>query len=140
MKWLSWLQYLVPRDEETEPGFKAEIDRLSLVGLRAIAIVCIGATAMMFLIGSILYHGDVKEWIFPLTDLTVMSIGVAALALSFSRRASGWARLLGALVGYVVATAHIACHSCWSWSSARAVRWRRPRSTSRCGGWSSARS
>ena len=108
VKYLSWFQYLFPTDEETEPGFKDEIERLSVVGLRAVAGVCIGATAAMFLIGSIFFHGDVQEWLFPVSDLVVMSIGAIALGLSYSKRMSGWARSLGALVGYVVATAQIA--------------------------------
>ena len=98
MKWLSWLRYLIPKDEETEPGFGAELERLSVIGLRAIAIVCIGATATMFLIGSIFFHGDVRDWLFPLSDASVISIGAVALGLSFSRRVSGWARILGMLV------------------------------------------
>ena len=108
MKWLSWFRYLVPKDEETESGFKAEIQRLSVIGLRAIAAVCIGATVVMMVVGALLYQDEVSHTVFPLTDLTVIGCGVAALALSFTRGVSRWARLLGSVVGYAVAVAQIA--------------------------------
>ena len=80
MKWLSWLRYLVPTDED--PAFKAERERLSVTGLRAIAGVCIGATALSILL-TLVAVNRLEVGILALADVAVVSIGVAALALSF---------------------------------------------------------
>jgi len=105
MKWLRWLRYLVPAEED--PTFKAEFQRLSVTGLRAIACVCIGATVLMALIGLATAH-DVEVGIFVLADIIVVGIGVAGLALSYWKGVARWALLLGCTVGIAVATTRIA--------------------------------
>jgi len=105
MKWLRWLRYLVPTEED--PAFKAELRRLSVTGLRAIAWVCIGATGLMALVGLATVH-DVEAGIFVLADVMVVGIGVAGLALSYWKGVGRWALLLGCSVGVAVATTGIA--------------------------------
>ena len=105
MKWLSWLRYLVPTDED--PAFKAERERLSVTGLRAIAGVCIGATALSTLLTLVTVH-QLKIGVLALGDVAVVVIGVAALALSFWKGVGRWALFLGSSVGYLVAAAQFA--------------------------------
>ena len=105
MKWLSWLRYLVPTDED--PAFKAELQRLSVTGLRAIAGVCIGATALSTLLTLVTVH-QLKIGVLALGDVAVVVIGVAALALSFWKGVGRWALFLGSSVGYLVAAAQFA--------------------------------
>ena len=106
MKWLSWLRYLVPTDED--PAFKVELQRLSVTGLRAIAGVCIGATALSITLVRLVAVPELKIWIFPWADVAVVAIGVAALALSFWKGVRPWALFLGSSVGYLVAAVQLA--------------------------------
>jgi len=105
MKWLSWLRYLVPAEED--PAFQAELEGLSVTGLRAIAWVCIGATLLSVLLTLAFYH-QLGTGIFAVVDLAVVGIGIAALALSYWKPARPGALSIGMLVGYLVATVNLA--------------------------------
>jgi len=95
----SWLGYLVPREEE-DPAFRAELARLSLIGLRVIAVICIAAPLFNLLIGAL--------WIpqllvlFLRRQILVLGLGLAALTLSFLPAVKPYGRLVGFLVGYLV--------------------------------------
>ena len=55
-----WLQLFFPDEEEKDPRFRARIDRLSVIGLRVIAAVCVSGVL----------YGSVTAWFAP---------GIAAL-------------------------------------------------------------
>ena len=102
---LLWLRYLVPADGD--PAFKAERDRLSVTGLRAIAWVCIGSTALSNFLTLVVLHQP-KIGIFALEEIAIVGIGLAGLALSYWKPSRPWALLIGASIGYLVAAVDLA--------------------------------
>ena len=97
-----WLQLFFPDEEEKDRQFRARIDRLSVIGLRVIAAVCVSGAL----------YGSVTAWFVPgvlsvmggwTTPLTILTMGVLGLAFSFWPRGSRYARWAGLLVGYGVA-------------------------------------
>ena len=97
-----WHELLFPDEEEKDPQFRARIDRLSVIGLRVIAAVCISGA--LYGIVTAWFFGDIHSvmggWTMPLTILTM---GVLAAAFSFWPRGSRYARWVGTVVGYSVA-------------------------------------
>jgi hypothetical protein len=59
-----------------------ELDRLSVTGLRAIAWVCIGSTALSNFLTLVVLHQP-KIGIFALEEIAIVGIGLAGLALSY---------------------------------------------------------
>ena len=95
-----WLQLFFPDEEEKDPRFRARIDRLSVIGLRVIAAVCVSGVL----------YGSVTAWFAPgIAALTggwtmpILTMGVLGLAFSFWPRGDRYARWAGMLVGYGVA-------------------------------------
>ena len=95
-----WLQLFFPDEEEKDPRFRARIDRLSVIGLRVIAAVCVSGVV----------YGSVTAWFAPsIAALTggwtmpILTLGVLGLAFSFWPRGDRYARWAGMFVGYGVA-------------------------------------
>ena len=100
----SWLHYLVPVED---PDFQSERERLSATGLRAIAWVCIGATALSNVLTLLLVH-HLKAGIFAAADLAMVVMGLVALALSYGKPVRPYTLFLGMLVGYLVCVVNFA--------------------------------
>lgn len=96
------LELLVPTEEEKDRRFRAQIERLSVIGLRIIAGVCIGNVIYFGLFG-VFSSALVVEQFGLAQPLTIATLGLLALALSFWRRGQRHARAAGMLVGYGVA-------------------------------------
>jgi len=93
---------LFPTLEEEEPRFREEIDRLAVIGVRAVAGVCIGAPLFMYALGMLLLPS------FPTPTLVVadfvgLLVGAAGLAASFWRHLRPHARWLGFGLGAATA-------------------------------------
>ena len=92
----------MPTEEEKDPRFRAQIDRLSVIGLRIIAGVCIGNVIYFTLVG-VFSSVVVVEQFGLVQPLTIGTLGLLALALSFWHRGRRHARAAGMVVGYGVA-------------------------------------
>ncbi len=89
---------LFPTLEDVEPRFREEIDRLAVIGVRAIAGVCMGAPLFMYALGVFLLPS------FPAPTLVIADFagflaGAAALAGSFLRYLRPHARWMGFVLG-----------------------------------------
>ena len=95
----------MPTEEEKDPRFRAQVDRLSIIGLRIIAGVCFGSVLYFTLTGLLLpLPAEVQEELGGLAHpITILSLGAFAVVVSFWRRARPHARLAGMFVGYGVA-------------------------------------
>ena len=106
MNWKSWRDYISPREESLDPGFREEIRRLSVTGLRIIAVVHF---SVMFL-GTLIEIGF-PEFEDPQGDavgyLTLIAAGTV-FGLSFWPPAQAKARAIGFVFGYVVGSAMLA--------------------------------
>ncbi|HXV61429.1 MAG TPA: HAMP domain-containing sensor histidine kinase [Vicinamibacteria bacterium] len=97
------LGYLFPTIEEKEPRFRAEVARLSLLGLRVIGAICIGAPLAMLTMGLLWlpsYPGITGLW----ADLLFIAMGSLLVGLSFVPSLQAHARGLGVLSGFLSAT------------------------------------
>ena len=93
----------MPTEEEQDPRFRVQIDRLSVIGLRIIAAVCVTGVLYGMLTG-LLLSAEVEEQLGGLAlPITVLVLGAFAVAVSFWRRVRPHARLAGMFVGYGVA-------------------------------------
>lgn len=90
--------FLVPTIEREHPKLALEFERLSRVGLRIIGWVCIGAPALMYLLGILLLPTFPETKIIAFDLLQVM-IGVVAVWGSYRVWVGPWARTLGMGVG-----------------------------------------
>ena len=102
MNWRSWNQYLFPQEEKQDPAFRDELSRLSVIGLRAIAAVSVGASLVVRMEGSV--------WVPELTassplwvTASIVFIGVTVGTLSFFSWVKPGARFVGILAGYLIA-------------------------------------
>jgi len=105
MKQIDWREFLLPDEEEREPRFRAQIDRLSVFGLRIIAAVCFSGVAFFALAAAVVPEGvglPPGGWYLP---LTIFMLGALAVGVSTIREARPYARWAGCLVGYGVALA-----------------------------------
>ena len=76
MKPQAWRELLWPGGEEADPRFRAEIDRLSVVGLRVIAAVSVAANLLGYFLW-LLWMPSIPEWM-ALSDLLAGLIIIAA--------------------------------------------------------------
>ncbi len=101
-----WLELLLPTEEEQDPRFRAQIDRLSIIGLRIIIIiaaVCVTGVLYRTLAG-LLLSAEVEEQLGGLAlPMTILVLGAFAVAVSFWRRARPHARLAGRGCSWVTA-------------------------------------
>jgi signal transduction histidine kinase len=93
--------FLLPSEESAEPGFRAEIDRISVVGLRTVSALNLLGIVVLLAIGAAFpefrEHRDVG------IGLLFLLLSGASYALSFWPRARSQARVIGLFLGYVVA-------------------------------------
>ncbi|HSF16089.1 MAG TPA: HAMP domain-containing sensor histidine kinase [Vicinamibacteria bacterium] len=95
------LGYLFPTIEEEEPRFRAEVTRLSVLGLRLIGAICIGAPIAMFGMGALWLPYYPKAT--GVSDLLFIVMGSAFVGLSFVPSLRAHARALGVLSGFMSA-------------------------------------
>jgi signal transduction histidine kinase len=91
-------RFLFPREEAIEPRFRAEIERLSLVGARVIAGICAFAPLLMYVLGAIFLPSLPGAGVL-VSDLLLVLVGASALAVSFSPRVARHGRLIGIVLG-----------------------------------------
>lgn len=96
------LELLLPNEEAKDPHFRAQIERLSVIGLRIIAAVCVSGVAY-FVFASSLFPAVTVDRFGLLQPVTITGLGIMALVVSFSRWGRGYARGAGCVVGYGVA-------------------------------------
>lgn len=89
---------LFPTLESEEPRFRAEIERLAVIGARAIAGVCVGAPLFIYTLG-FFYFPSLPMASIVVTDLIGLLVGAAALAISFWPGIRPYARALGIALG-----------------------------------------
>jgi signal transduction histidine kinase len=93
---------LFPALEEEEPRFRAEIERLAVIGVRAIALVCIGAPLFVYALGA-LFLPSLPTPTLVIADFAGLLVGAAALAASFWKKLGPYARWLGFVLGAATA-------------------------------------
>lgn len=95
-------RYLLPILEE-EPRFRAEVERLSVIGVRAIGAVSIGAPLVLLAMGSLWlpsYAYITGVW----ADLLFIVQGAVLLGLSFVPGFKSYARAIGIFSGFTSAS------------------------------------
>ncbi len=102
VRWVDWKHDLLPDDEQREPTLLLELVRVSVVGLRAISLICLGGTSLMLVVTSILTALGYLSEVWIETDLAIIAVGLAAIP--FWRRPSlqKHARVAGCLVGLLI--------------------------------------
>jgi signal transduction histidine kinase len=93
---------LFPTLEDVEPRFREEIERVAVIGVRAIAAVCIGAPLFMYALGVLLLPSFPTPTL-VIADFVGFLVGAAALAVSFWRDLRPHARWLGFVLGATTA-------------------------------------
>jgi signal transduction histidine kinase len=99
--WRKLAGYLLPKEEEKDPQFREEMAQLSVIGLRVIAGISIGAP-LFLLVSGLTWAPGLHEFFRIEASLGIILLGSAALALSFWPPVARYARLLGSVVGYLV--------------------------------------
>ena len=100
MNWKRWTDHFFPRDEEREPAFREELSQLSAIGLRAIGFIGLFAPILIF--ASAMLLSPSRPPIYVWRTLALTAIGAVATHLSFKASVRPFARLLGALAGYMI--------------------------------------
>jgi hypothetical protein len=93
---------LFPTLEDVEPRFREEIERVAVIGVRAIAAVCIGAPLFTYALGVLLLPSFPTPTL-VIADFVGFLVGAAALAVSFWRDLRPHARWLGFVLGATTA-------------------------------------
>jgi signal transduction histidine kinase len=93
---------LFPTLEDEEPRFREEIDRLAVIGVRAIAGVCIGAPLFVYALG-ILFLPSLPTPKLVVADFAGLLVGAAGLSLSFWSALRPHARWIGFALGAATA-------------------------------------
>ena len=93
---------LFPTLEEEEPRFHEEIERLSLIGVRAIAAACIGAPLIVYALG-LFFLPSVPTPALLIADVIGFAVGAVALALSFWTDFRPYTRWVGFVLGATTA-------------------------------------
>jgi len=89
---------LFPTLEDVEPRFREEIARLAVIGVRAIAGVCIGAPVFMYALG-VLFLPSLPTPKLVIADFAGFLVGAAGLVVSFWDVLRPHARWLGFTLG-----------------------------------------
>ncbi|MEE9179780.1 MAG: HAMP domain-containing sensor histidine kinase [Vicinamibacteria bacterium] len=100
-------RFLFPRYEDEFPAFRAEVERLSVLGLRVIAAVCLGGPLVSVLL-TVLVRPSAPELFMVVLDLSEAAIGALILYLSFQKWIGPYARGLGVFIAALVASIHTA--------------------------------
>lgn len=102
MSFGGWTRYLLPDQEREDPALRQELTRVSLIGLRAIFWVCLGGTAFMLFVTSILKTVGLltRVWLWP--DLAIMGAAFLAIPFLWVPELQKHARLVGCVIGYCV--------------------------------------
>jgi signal transduction histidine kinase len=101
MKWRKWIRYFLPDEEKRDRRFREELERLSVIGCRVIAGVCIGGP-LFGLISWLTWAPEVQNFVSVATAVAILLIGLFTLALSFWQKVRPYARALGIANGYLV--------------------------------------
>lgn len=101
MKWRKWIRYFLPDEERRDRRFREELERLSVIGCRVIAGVCVGAP-LFGLIASFTWAPGVRNFFSVATAVAIVILGLLTLALSFWQKVRPYARALGIANGYMV--------------------------------------
>jgi signal transduction histidine kinase len=104
--WQPLKAYLFPRDEEKDAAFRTELEGLAVIGLRAISCVCLGAS-LMVLSSRLVVKNPLSMQLDFWQSAVIIALGAVALPLSLIPSVRPRARLLGSLVGYLVALTFI---------------------------------
>jgi signal transduction histidine kinase len=102
-----WKDYLFPQHEATDPAFRDEIERLSVVGLRVIVCTCFAGPAFMLSATSLLFLFGLQSRIGLVPDLAIMTSGLLGLPFFALPSLNRYARVAGCVVGYCVALVFI---------------------------------
>ena len=106
MNWKSWRDYISPREESLDPGFREEVQRLSVTGLRIIAAVYFSLIFLDALMSIGFPEFEDPQGV-AVVYLTLLGYGTV-LGLSFWPPAQARARAIGLVLGYVVGSAWMA--------------------------------
>jgi signal transduction histidine kinase len=98
--------FLLPREESIEPGFREEIVSLSVVGLRTISAVTVLGLVVLLAIGGA--FPEFREHRDADIGLLFLSLGAAGYSLTFWRRVRSRARAIGLVIGYTAAMVSLA--------------------------------
>ena len=101
MKWRKWIQYFIPDEEKRDRRFREELERLSVIGCRVIAGVCVGGP-LFGLISSFTWAPGVRDFFSVATAVAILLMGLLTLALSFWQKVRPYARALGIANGFMV--------------------------------------
>jgi signal transduction histidine kinase len=93
---------LFPTLEEEEPRFHEEIERLSLIGVRAIAAACIGAPLFVYALGLFVLPSAPTSALI-LADVIGFAVGAVALTISFWTDFRPYTRWVGFVLGATTA-------------------------------------
>lgn len=97
----SWRDILIPSDERRDPRFRAQLARLSLIGLRLISVIFLSTMVVWFLI-VVLKVPVMLEFLTHPSSIVAMALIATMLGLSFWPPAQRYSRLLGLVTLYVV--------------------------------------
>ena len=101
------LSYSFPREESLDPGFRDEVERLSVIGLRVIAVMSFVGIVLSVLTVGIGFPEFHQHWHLLIAFLWLV-LGAGTLALSFWPRAYSRARIIGLVLGYIMAMVSLA--------------------------------
>lgn len=96
-------RFLFPRYEREFPAFRAEVERLAVLGLRVIAAVCVGASSVSVLL-MFLVLPSAPDFSMLATDSSQIVVGSFVLYLSFRRWIGPYARGFGVFIGALIAS------------------------------------
>jgi len=99
---VDWKHDLLPDEEQREPMLRRELTRVSVVGLRAVSLICIGGTSLMLVFTSILKALGYLSEVWIETDLAIIAVGLAATPFWRKPSLQKHARAAGCLVGLFI--------------------------------------
>lgn len=103
MQW-DWRSYLFPGDAEKDEGFRQELMRQAVTGLKAIGVINI-VIALFFFLARFVVAPDPATLVIRLIESTlVVLMGVVLLWMTRTRWIEPWARVVGMVFGLVAAT------------------------------------
>ena len=100
-------RFIFPRYEDEFPAFRAEVERLSVLGLRIIAVVGLGVSLVAALL-TVFVLPFFSELSMVVENLSETAIYALILYLSFQKWIGPYARGFGVFIGALVASIQIA--------------------------------